>query len=141
MKVNYKKFWDNAFPFVTGIVILIICIALKGGTESFGKASSKPIVLDSVSIKELNLEEGNTETVIIRETGTEFTKELNYLIESHPNFEVITVTREVEGNPLTTKGYKVILKANKRGLEWETSFLLNKYCFYPDFFYTTFCFI
>jgi hypothetical protein len=110
-KERLKKFFnDVVFPFTVAIIIAVICLGFKYGDKIVGESETFH-VNDSTNISSLKLEDnGSMKTIYFDMTGREFLKALGYFCEEYENMEIISVTREVSGNPIQTSGYKVVFK-------------------------------
>jgi hypothetical protein len=110
-KEKVKKFCnDVVFPFTVAIVIAIVCLGFKYGDKIVGE-SEVIHVNNSTNLASLNLgNDGSTKTVYFDMTGSDFTETLNRFCEEYDDMEIVSVTREVSGNPIQTTGYKVVFK-------------------------------
>jgi hypothetical protein len=109
-KVKLKKIGDRAFPWLVAIVIALVCVGYKHG-GSFGEESNVPHVKDSVSVSSIHFTDTSSlKTVYFESTGKEFIDLLDYFCEENQDLEIVSVTRDVSGNPMETTGYKVVVK-------------------------------
>ena len=110
-KEKVKKFCnDVVFPFTVAIVIAIVCLGFKYGDKIVGESETFH-VNNSTDISSLKLEnDGSTKTVYFDMKGKKFLETLGHFCEEYDDMEIISVTREVSGNPIQTSGYKVVFK-------------------------------
>ena len=109
-KIKMKNIGDKVFPWVLAVVITLVCVGYKHGDKLIGD-SSLTHVKDSTSVDGLIFEESNSlKNVYFEAKGKEFADLLDYFCEKNQNLEIISVTREVSGNPIETTGYRVVLK-------------------------------
>ena len=113
-KLDLEKIGNKAFPWVVAIVIVTLCVGFKYGSN-FGGESNLPRVKDSVSVNSIHFTDSSSlKTVYFESKGKEFVDLLDYFCEKNQNLEIVSITREASGNPMETKGYKVVLKWSKR---------------------------
>jgi len=108
MKKSLKKVWDKLFPYIAGTVILIFCLALKGvGSIT---SDSQILIKDSLDVNNLNLEKDMMYQLYFKTTNEDILPLLVYFQSKFPKAEIVSLTRDASGNPLTTAGYKVSVK-------------------------------
>ena len=110
LKIKMKNIGEKIFPWVLAVVVAFVCVGYKHGDKLIGD-SSLTHVKDSTSVDGLIFEESNSlKNVYFEAKGKEFADLLDYFCEKNQNLEIISVTREVSGNPIETTGYRVVLK-------------------------------
>ena len=113
-KVNLEKIGNKAFPWIVAIVVVVLCVGFKYG-GNFGGESNVPHVKDSVSVSSIHFTDSSSlKTVYFESTGKEFVDLLDYFCGENQNLEIVSITRDVSGNPMETKGYKVVVKWRER---------------------------
>ena len=109
-KIKMKNIGEKVFPWVLAVVIALVCVGYKHGDKLMGD-SSMTYVKDSTSVDGLIFEKSNSlKNVYFEVKGKEFVDLLDYFCKKNPNLEIVSVTREVSGNPMETTGYTVVLK-------------------------------
>lgn len=109
-KLKLKQIGEKVFPWVLAIVIAVVCVGYKHGDKLVGGASL-PHVKDSISVDNLIFMESNSlKTMYFEAKGKKFADLLGYFCEKNQNVEIISITREVSGNPMETVGYTVVVK-------------------------------
>ena len=109
-KIKMKNIGDKVFPWVLAVVITLVCVGYKHGDKLMGD-SSITHVKDSTSVDGLIFEKSNSlKNVYFEAKGKEFADLLDYFCEKNPDLEIVSITREISGNPMETVGYTVVIK-------------------------------
>lgn len=110
LKVDFKRIGEKLFPWVLAIVITLVCVGYKHGSSLLGETDLVHIK-DSLSVNNLRFDDSSSlKNVYFEAKGREFTSLLNYFCEKNQNVEIVSVTRDVSGNPMETIGYRVVFK-------------------------------